>query len=436
MGKSIGRHATTGIVSGFLLLCASSAHAQVSLQTVVDLAMRNSNTVRASAADVQRAAAALSESKDAYLPNFVLGSSIGYSYGFPVGQPSIYNLASNSLLYSFSQPQYIRAAHAALNSAQLSLRDSQDQVTLDTALAYLQLDKDTKELVALSDEKGYAEKLASIEEDRLVAGVDSRMELTRAQLTAAQVDEKRLHIEDDAEQQRQKLHNLTGMDPADFVTDPKSIPSEPNFTADDHLEARIADSNPGIRAAMENASSKRYMSHGDEKANYRPQLAFGAEYNRYAEFNNYAEYYQRFQHNNFDVGVQITIPLFDATRRAKARETSAEAVRASADAEQSRNTVSEQVLSLRHSLAELRIEKHVAELKSELAQEQLESVQQQLANGSGAPGAPQAAPKDEQQAHIQERERYQDALDAGFSMTRAELSLLRLTSQIQNWVRK
>ncbi len=398
--------------------------------------MRNSNTVRASAADVQRAAAALSESKDAYLPNFVLGSSIGYSYGFPVGQPSIYNLASNSLLYSFSQPQYIRAAHAALNSAQLSLRDSQDQVTLDTALAYLQLDKDTKELVALSDEKGYAEKLASIEEDRLVAGVDSRMELTRAQLTAAQVDEKRLHIEDDAEQQRQKLHNLTGMDPADFVTDPKSIPSEPNFTADDHLEARIADSNPGIRAAMENASSKRYMSHGDEKANYRPQLAFGAEYNRYAEFNNYAEYYQRFQHNNFDVGVQITIPLFDATRRAKARETSAEAVRASADAEQSRNTVSEQVLSLRHSLAELRIEKHVAELKSELAQEQLESVQQQLANGSGAPGAPQAAPKDEQQAHIQERERYQDALDAGFSMTRAELSLLRLTSQIQNWVRK
>jgi len=62
---------------------------QVSLATVVDLAERNSAPVRVALAEVQRATAGLQESKDAYLPSFVLGSSVGYTYGFPVGPPSV-----------------------------------------------------------------------------------------------------------------------------------------------------------------------------------------------------------------------------------------------------------------------------------------------------------------------------------------------------------
>ena len=64
--------------------------AQVSFYTAVDLALRNSTQVRISAADVQRAEAGVMESVDAYKPSFSVGSSLGYSYGFPVGQPSVY----------------------------------------------------------------------------------------------------------------------------------------------------------------------------------------------------------------------------------------------------------------------------------------------------------------------------------------------------------
>ena len=129
-------------------------------------------------------------------------------------------------------------------------------------------------------------------------------------------------------------------------------------------------------------------SFGDEKQNYRPQFAFGAEYNRYAEFNNYQEYYLRFQHNNFDVGVQITFPIFDASRRAKARESAADAQRAGAEADQTKFQTSEQVYSLRHSLRELTVAQRIAALRSELAQEQLETIQTQLKNGSGTPNCP------------------------------------------------
>jgi outer membrane protein TolC len=415
------------------LLGGRQANAQVSLSSVVDLALQNSTQVHIAMANVQRALAGVSESKDAYLPSFVLGSSLGYSYGFPVGQPSVYNIGSQSLLFSFSQPDYIRAARASLKAAELNLKDGEQQVALDTALAYVQLDNDLKEITALDEEKGFAEKLVDIEQERLRAGVDGRMELTKAELTSAQVDQKRLHIEDDANLLREKIAHLTGLPAINFTPDSKSIPADPTILAGDDGENQVG-ANAAIQAAYANAKSKTMLSFGDAKQNYRPQFAFGAEYNRYAEFNNYAEYYLRFQHNNFDIGVQITIPLFDASRRAKARESAAEAVRANAEADQAKNQVSEQVLSMRHSIEELKVQRHVAELKSELAGEQLAAIQSQLQNGSGSPNAPQVTPKDEELAHIQERERYQDALDAGFQVTSVELNLMRSLGEIQDWV--
>ncbi|HEU4982174.1 MAG TPA: TolC family protein, partial [Acidobacteriaceae bacterium] len=92
------------------LLSAPGAAAQISLASAVDLALQNSPKIRIASADVQRAEAGLAETNDAYVPNFVLGSGVGYTYGFPVGQPSIFNVTSESLLYSFSQPSYVRAA--------------------------------------------------------------------------------------------------------------------------------------------------------------------------------------------------------------------------------------------------------------------------------------------------------------------------------------
>src|SRR5580698_2504733 len=145
------------------LLGGSHANAQVSLPSVVDLAVRNSPQVHVALANVQRAVAGLAEARDVYLPSFVLGSSLGYSYGFPVGQPSVYNIGSQSLIYSFSQPDYIRAARAGLQSAQLNLKDDEEQVALDTALAYVQLDTDLRLLAALEEEKSYSERLVGIE---------------------------------------------------------------------------------------------------------------------------------------------------------------------------------------------------------------------------------------------------------------------------------
>ena len=91
-------------IAALAIIRPQPARAQISFYTAVDLALRNSHEVKMAAADVDRAAAALTQTRDAYVPTGSIGSSLGYSYGFPVGQPTVVNATANSLVLSFSQP--------------------------------------------------------------------------------------------------------------------------------------------------------------------------------------------------------------------------------------------------------------------------------------------------------------------------------------------
>lgn len=414
------------------LLLPAAAGAQISLSTAVDMAQKASPSVRAAGAQVRRAAAAVAQARDAYIPNMVVGANPGYVYGYPLGYPSLFQATSQSILFSFSQPDYIRSARAALKAAQLNLKDARLQVAADVSTDYVELDYDIREIAALEEEAGFASTLVSLERDRVRAGVDPRMSLLQAQLTAAQVDEKRIHLRNDADEMRQKLSHLTGLADTDLTTVSSSIPAPPSISQDTKTPA----TNPGIAAAYQNAKSKFYMSFGDARQNFRPLFAFGAQYSLFEKFANYQQYFpQGLQYNNAAIGVTITFPLFDATRRTQARQSAAEAAAAEADADHSRDQLSEQDLVMRRSILELQAQQRVAQLQSEIAQAQLQTMETQMANGSGTPGANPVSPIQAQKAHIQERERYEDMLDANFSLIKVELGLLRSTGEIGEWVR-
>jgi outer membrane protein TolC len=418
------------------LLFAAGANAQVSLLTTVDQAVRNSTAVRIAAADVQRAAAGVSEARDVYVPNFVVGSSAGYTYGFPIGQPTIVNVSTQSLLFNFSQKDYVRSARSALSAAQLKLADARQQVVFDTALAYVQLDTDRRRSEALNDQNGFASRLAIIEQQRLDAGVGTREDVLRAKLVSSQVRLKRLQIQDDVDVLRERLAHLTGLPADSLETETGSIPPSPEL---ERANATMATANltamntEGVRAAYASARSYQYQAFGDARQIYRPQIGFGSTYSRFSEINNYQEYYLRFQHNNFEAGLQITFPLFDASKRAKERESIAEAARATAQADQARDQSSENIVTLQKSLNEFAAQKEVAQLQNELAQSQLDAVLTEINSAGSAAGTAPKTPREEQQARIEERRRFEDFLDAGFELTKAELGLLRATGQIEQW---
>ena len=80
------------------------ACAQISFTTAVTLALKSNPKVLMAQADVDKALATVQQLRDSYIPNIVGGSGVGPpSYGFPLGQPSIFNITSTSLVFSYSQ---------------------------------------------------------------------------------------------------------------------------------------------------------------------------------------------------------------------------------------------------------------------------------------------------------------------------------------------
>jgi outer membrane protein TolC len=327
----------------------------------------------------------------------------------------------------------MRAAHTALNAANLNLKDAQQQTELDVALAYVQLDSDLKELEAVQQQASYAENLVQLEQDRVNAGVDARMTELEAELRAAQVNQKRALLENDVEAMRDKLAHLTGLPGTGLNTVSSSIPSAPS-TGTMGTASSGSDS-AAVSAAYANAKSKWFTAFGDQKQNYRPLAVFGAQYALFEKTPGYTEYYKNFQYNNVELGVQITFPLFDATRRAKARESTADASHAQAEADAARDVLDEQTVALRGNLRELAAQQRVAQVQSQIAEEQLKTVETQITSGTGVPNSPAVPPTQAQKAHIQERQYYTDLMEANLGLIKVELNLMKLTGQIDAWVR-
>jgi outer membrane protein TolC len=431
--KSLARTAET-VAALVLAVVATLGQAQVSLTTVVELAQQNSTNVKLAGADLQKAQAALAQTEDAYIPNFVIGSQIGYSHGFPTGQPSVGNASMQSLVLSFSQRQYVKAARAGVEAANLGLKDAKEQVALDASSDYIELDAVQRELEAVSEQERDAARLVAIEEQRSEAGVDPLSSLLQAKLTAAQLKLGRLHLETRAATLAKQLATLTGLPDGSIVPDHASIPEIPAVSADLAPRPLL-----GIQSSNVLAHSKLLEAKGADLAWRRPSIGFGAVYNYDSnELNSYSTYYNNFTPNNVSFGLQISLPFFDFAVRAKAKVSAAEALRAKVEAEQAQQQNDIQISQLTASLRELDAEAEVASIKQQISEEQLKSITTQMESGNGAgssPGSPaQVSPTAAQQAHIDERQKYVDALDSGFDLSKARLDLLRALGHMQDWL--
>lgn len=421
------------------LLCASSGLAQLSLSTVVDRAVRNSPRVKSAQADVDRARAAIAESRAAYIPAINAGAALGQGYGYSPSPPTLFTVTSQSLVYSSSQSHYTKSARAGLEAATFTLGDTSEAVAEDAALAFEALDHDQQRDTVFQQETGFTDALLRIVNERYAAGVDTKIEVTKTRLAAAQLRSRRLHAEDDTANDRERLARMLGLPPAStviatgFPTQP--VPDRPDSTLG-------GPANLSVAAAFANAAAKRQTAFGDNHFLYRPQLSLVAQYNRYATFTDSFQQLQLLNQsssvkigaNESAFGVQISLPFLDKVRQARGRESLADAARAQHDAEAAQITVLDAQSRLHHTLEELQADTDVARLLQEQAQEQLEVVRVQIAASSSGSG-PAMTPKDEQNALLNERDRYLGVLDATYSLRQAQIQYLRQTGQLEQWLK-
>src|SRR5215471_12168795 len=184
-------------------------------QRAVELALAHSTGSAIAGADVQRAFASYRELRNSYSPVVMVGSGLGYSYGFPLSlegsAPALVNVVAQSTVFNPAQQQFQRAAKTEWQASQSQSKDQRNAVIQDAAITYAELAKWEARLTRLQSDEEQAQQMESAVTLRVQQGVDSNIDLNKAKLTAARV---RLHMAEargSADLLRRHLAGLTGL---------------------------------------------------------------------------------------------------------------------------------------------------------------------------------------------------------------------------------
>jgi len=413
-----------------LFLLAAVVHAEpLPFRQAVELAAKRSNLM--SATEQARAHDAYLAAARMYIPQLTVGSGLAKTFGYPLSiegsAPSVVSVNATSYLVNPAGREFVRAAHMEWNASALSAEDRRQQAILETSVTYSQLDRMVAALHLLHQQEQEAQRAEQIASERVQAGVEAEIEVTRAKLASARVRMSIAQIEGNVDALRNLLAQQTGLPVAGIETVTESIPQLPEVSQRDDLAAKSASSSLAVKLAFAQADAKLFRARGEHKALW-PAIDFVGQYGLFAKFNNYTQFFPAgtFQYNNGVVGVAIRFPFFNMAQKARAAAADAEAVQARHDAETAKTKVSNETRKLQHQVAELAAAREVARLEYQLARADVDAMQTKVQGGT-------ATLRDEAHARLAEGEKYTAYLDASYQIEQAQMQLLRSTGELEKW---
>ena len=419
------------LVAVFLLFSVATLAAEtLPLKRAVELALSHSTTAGVASADEQRAFASYREARNQFIPQFIVGSGLGKSWGFPLSlegsAPAIVNLNSQSALINPALRDFAHAAKTEWKATSVRTKDQRNQVIQDTVLSYAELSKWETLLNHLHQEQADAIKMEQIVNQRIQEGVDNPLTRNKAHLTTARVRLRLAEAQGAIDVLRNRLSQLTGLPASSIETAPESMPPLPEVKQEDDLSGKAVQTSPAVQAAETRATAQDFRARGEHRAMW-PSVDFAAQYAMLSKYNNYDLFFKTFQRNNATLGVAIRFPFLSPSQHARAQAADADALRARKEAEAAKNQVSEETLKLQRSVEQLAAAQEVADLEFQVAQSNLEALQVRMDAGT-------ATLHDVEDARGQANQRYNALQDVNFELERARITLLRATGDLETWV--
>ncbi len=224
---------------------------------------------------------------------------------------------------------------------------------------------------------------------------------------------------------REHLSKLTGIPPAEIAVVPGSVPELPLISQEDDYSARAIANNPTVHLAEQKAVAADVNAKGEHRA-LLPFADLASQYAYLAKFNNYDLYFLRYSANNLAAGLNMKFPFLNNVQKDHAKQADADAIIAHKQADLTKNQVSEDALKLQRSIRQLEAARDVAKLDWQVSQGELDAIGPRIQTG-------QANLRDQQNAELDADDKQAAYLDAEFELTRAELQLLRITGELENW---
>jgi outer membrane protein TolC len=405
---------------------SQAAGEPLTLRRAIELALQNSKDIQVAKIQASIADHAALISKAEFMPNLYAGSGAGYSNGIPETPggraPSVFNMTYTEKVFNEPLRGQGKELQEQARSQKILLEDMKNSVIARTAAAYLELGKMRHSLELLRKEQESAEKILQVTQERLGEGYELPVEMTKAQLTKAQVVQRILQLEGREDELEVFLRNQLGLqqDQAVEVT-PEDLPGEAEQEGA-NLIAMAMQNNAGLRIAESDVRAKEFRLTG-EKRGYLPTLELVSVYSVLARYNNYDLFFNRFQRNNFNAGVQVQVPLFSAHTRAAIGYAQVNLDVAKANLASKKSEVSADVRLKTRRLRERDAAKEVARLELQLAQQNVAVLQSQFGEGK-------LNLREVEKARLDENEKWMAYLDANFQRQQAQIELLRTAGQL------
>lgn len=404
----------------------SQQAAPLTLKQAVSMALQNSRDLSLARLQLQVLQRAAGVTRSQFLPNLYAGSGAAYSSGFPLaaggGAPSVFSVTYQESLFDPLARSDVRVAQENAAKEQLQVESVRDGVIVSAASSYLELAKVRRELNLLHGERDSAQKILDFIRQRSEAGFELPIEVTRAQLTAARVDQRIAHLESQDDLLADRLRTQLGLadDQAVDVGD-EDLPAGSD-QAVDKLVAQALQNNVELKQAVSERTADADHLKGERGSRW-PTLQLTGQYNLLARFNDYDTFFKAFRMNNVIAGVQIKVPIFASTTSASISLARANFQAADMAVENKRAQISSDVRQKARQEHELQMGVEVARLELDLAQQNLQVLQSQFQQG-------RASVRDMESAQLDENDKWLSFLDADFARQQAQLDLLRTTGDV------
>jgi outer membrane protein TolC len=428
------RPASYAAVFGIIvLLTAPQSKAQgselsrkLTLKEAVNLAVANSRDIALARLQYGVMQRQIGVARSVFLPNLYTGTGVAYTNGFPLleggGAPAIFNLSYNQQIFNPPLKGEQHAAEQRAEEQRLSIDDVRDVVMTRTALDYLELAKVRHALELMHGERTSAGRILDATRERMDSGRQLPVDLIRAQLTTAQIEQHIAQLEDRDDALTGELRDLMGLAADEMIeVSTEEIPSAAEAASKDVVADAMAN-NVELKQAQAELRAREFKLKGEQGGRW-PSFALIGQYNVLSKINNYNDFFNKFQRNNVIFGVQVQIPIIASRTSSTVAYARADLNAATLALQKKRNELSLDVRRKARLVRESELGVEVAKLELQLAQENVRVLQSQFDEG-------RVSLQDLEAAHIDENNKWLSFLDSNYTRQQVQIDLLHSTGQL------
>jgi len=420
------------LVSLAIASCANAEVHSLTLRQALETAARQNPDVALARLDRQHAEYGVQVAQDPFRPKVFAGSGLAYTYGYPNSiegnAPSLFQIRTDMALFNRSKSYNLASAREIAHGAELGTQAKSEEVAYQAADLFLRASQLEHESQTLNNQLPSLQKVVQTMAASVSEGAELPLELKRARVNLAMSEQRLGSNKLDGDYYEMLLAVALGYSANDRV---KTVDSDVSAIAAPLSETEAADTamrnNKELRQMQSNILAKA-MDVRSFKAARLPQVDLVAQYAFFAKYN-YEQYFQKFQHNNYQIGASIAIPLLiGSASNGLAQEAYTDMQKLRIQMDQTRNRILTDTRRSYQMWRNAQSMRDLARMQLDFAREELTVLLAQ--NGEGRVPISRV-----EQARLEEGNKWMVFYEADMQELRAKLAILRQTGNLLTAVR-